>query len=138
MVGSIFVHKVKDGDDGYEVPFKVIKLELGSIVPRSSLAVDPTEGPAQAAVAMAGKDGLPDRAICREILGAIASAWFQGMPWSVTNSARPAVPMIMARWFVKREAAIKLISGWMANGVIEHVDFPGKKKVKGYRKLTEI
>ena len=138
MVGSIFVHKVKDGEDGYEVPFKVIKHELGSIVPRSSLMVDPTEGPVQAATTMAGKDGLPDKGVCREILGAIAQAWFSGAPMSVDNSARPAVQMIMARWFLKRDAVKRLLAGWMANGIIEHADFPGKKKVKGYRKLIDL
>ena len=34
MTGSMFVEKVKDGEDGVEVPFKVTKLELGGIVPQ--------------------------------------------------------------------------------------------------------
>ena len=43
MTGSIFVHKVRDGEDGWEVHFKATKIELGD--GNSSLVVDPVGAP---------------------------------------------------------------------------------------------
>jgi hypothetical protein len=136
MVGSIVVQKVKDGEDGKEFPFKVTKVELGGIVPRSSLMVDPDADPGRVEVK---GDDLPDISVCREILSALAMAWFNKMPWgSADNSARPAVRLIMARWSLKRAAVKRLLDGWMANGIIEYPIYDHKNKLSGYRKVIDL
>jgi len=136
MSGSIVIQKVKDGEDGQEFPFKVTKVDLGGIVPRSSLMVDP-DGPAKA-TAVSGGD-LPDITVCREILSAIALAWFNKMPWCKSpNGARPAVTMITGRWQLKRDAVKRLLEGWMANGIIEEDFYDKRNKLRGYRKLIDL
>jgi hypothetical protein len=140
MVGSIVLAKVKDGEDGLELPFKVTKVELPGIVPRSSLMVDP-DGVARAAGAARAfsGDGLPDILVCREILSALAMAWFNRVPWgSSSNGQRPAVRLIMARWTLKRDAVKQLLDAWMANGIIEHATLDARNRISGYRKLIDI
>jgi AAA domain len=136
MTGSIVLQKVKDGEDGLELPFKVTKVELGTIVPRSSLAVDP----AQAVFKDDGpKDGLPESNVCREILSELAAAWDRGAPWShAPNSSRPAVRLIMNRWGLERKVAQSLLDHWMVNGVIEDTIYDSRYKVSGYHKLMSI
>ena len=66
-------------------------------------------------------------------------AWFNKMPWCKSaNGARPAVDMIMGRWQLKRDTAKKLLSLWMANGVIESDVYDKKNKLSGYRKLIDL
>ena len=136
--GTMVLQKVKDGEDGVELPFKWIKVDLPGIVPRTSLVVDPAGDAKPAAAANAGGD-LPDITVCREILAALAMAWFNKMPWCKSaNGARPAVDMIMGRWQLKRDTAKKLLSLWMANGVIESDVYDKKNKLSGYRKLIDL
>jgi hypothetical protein len=136
MTGSIVLQKVKDGEDGQEFPFKVTKVTLGDIGGNTSLMLDP-DGVAKAAAAPGGD--LPDITVCREILGALAQAWFNKMPWSKSaNSDRPALVMIMNRWMLKREVAKRLMDGWLANGIIEIEIFDKKNKLSGYRKITDL
>jgi hypothetical protein len=136
MTGSIVLQKVKDGEDGQEFPFKVTKVTLGDIGGNTSLMLDP-DGMVKAAAAPGGD--LPDITVCREILAALAQAWFNKMPWSKSpNSDRPALVMIMNRWMLKREVAKRLMDGWLANGVIEIEIFDKKNKLSGYRKITDL
>ena len=134
--GSIVLQKIKDGEDGQEFPFRVVKVELGGIVPRSSLMVDPDEDPGRVEVK---GDDLPDISVCREILSALAMAWFNQMPWgSADNSSRPAVRLIVARWGLKRIAVKRLLDGWMANGIIEYEVYDLKNRLSGYRKVIDL
>jgi hypothetical protein len=141
MVGSIVLAKVKDGEDGLELPFKVTRVDLPGIVPRTSLMVDP-EGSARAAGATgatSGANGLPDTLVCREILSALATAWFQKVPWCKSaNGERPAIDMIMGRWQLKREVVKRLLRDWLANGIIEYGIYDSRKKLSGYRKLVDL
>jgi hypothetical protein len=140
MVGMVVVQKVKDGEDGQELRFVVEKVTLPGVVLRTSLVVDLNrEVDAAAAARRAPGDGLPDITVCREILAALATAWFTKAPWgSADNSQRPAVRLIMARWSLKREPVRKLLDGWMANGIIEYATLDAKNKVHGYRKLVDL
>ncbi|MET0705362.1 MAG: AAA family ATPase, partial [Tardiphaga sp.] len=135
-VGSIVLQKVKDGDDGQELPFKVNKIELGDIGGNSSLVVDP-DGDAKATSEPSGE--LPDMVVCREILAGLAQAWFMKMPWCKSvQGDRPAVTMITGRWGLKATVAKRLIDGWMANGIIEYVVYDTRKKLRGYRKVIDL
>jgi hypothetical protein len=137
MTGSIVLQKVKDGEDGVELPFKVTKLEWTTgFTSRSSLAVDPDGG---LKAAPAAGDGLPDMTVCREILAALAQAWLNKMPWCKSaNGDRPAVTMIMNRWMLKREAARRLMDGWLANGIVEYDYYDKRNRLRGYRKVTDL
>jgi hypothetical protein len=141
MAGMMVLQKVKDGEDGVELPFRVNKVDVpGGIVARTSLVVDPDGDarPASAADAAGGGD-LPDMVVCREILAAIALAWFQKMPWCKSaNGARPAVDMISGRWQLKRDVVKKLLALWLANGVIENEVYDKRNKLSGYRKLVDL
>jgi hypothetical protein len=133
MTGSIVLQKIKDGEDGQEIPFKVTKVELPGIVPRSSLMVDPATEPAKREAG----PSWPDTAICREILAVLDDQWRAGKPWCfATNSPRSATTNIMKRWRLKREVVKDILETWNANGVIEESDFDSKNHIKGYRKLT--
>jgi hypothetical protein len=99
--------------------------------------VDPT-GKAKAAAAIS-EDGLPDVTVCREILAALALAWFQKVPWcKAANGARPAVDMIVGRYQLKREVAKRLLMLWLANGIIEIDVYDKRNKLSGYRKVTDL
>jgi hypothetical protein len=122
----------------------VIKVDImDSILPRTSLVVDP-EGDARPAGAggtggATGSGGLPDITVCREILAAIALAWFQKVPWCKSaNGARPAIDMIVGRWQLNRDAVKQLLSLWLANGVIENEVYDKRNKLSGYRKLIDL
>jgi hypothetical protein len=138
--GTMVLQKVKDGEDGIEMPFKFTKIDLPGITPRTSLVVDP-EGDARpvSAAGAAGVGDLPDIAVCREILAAIALAWFQKMPWCKSaNGARPAVDMIAGRWQLKRDVVKQLLALWLANGVIENEVYDKRNKLSGYRKIIDL
>jgi len=139
-VGSIVLQKVKDGEDGLELPFKVTKVDLPGIVPRTSLVVDPTGAARAAGSGMAGGDAaMPDIVVCREILAALALAWFQKVPWCKSyNGERPAVNMIAGRWQLKKDVVKRLLELWMANGVVEIAVYDSRKKLSGYRKLIDL
>jgi hypothetical protein len=136
MTGSIVIQKVKDGEDGQEFPFKVTKIDLGGIVPRSSLAVDPSDEPLKQ---LETGPEWPDLAICREILAEIDQQWWKGAPWChATNSSRSAMSIIMNRWQLKRAVVKDMLAKWTATGVIEEVERDAKTHVKGYKKLANI
>ena len=45
LTGSIFATKIKSAEDGWEQFFRVEKIDLASIVPHSSLIVEPIDAP---------------------------------------------------------------------------------------------
>ena len=138
--GVMVLQKVKDGEDGIELPFKMTRVDLPGIVARQSLVVDP-EGDAKpaGAASAAGTDGLPDRTVCLEILAALDVAWLNKVPWCrAANGQRPAIDMIMGRWQLQREPVKRLLSLWLANGVIEIEVYDKKNKVSGYRKISNL
>lgn len=133
MTGSIVIQKIKDGEDGQELGFNVVKMELAGIVPRSSLVIDPTDRP----VSHESGRGWPDTAVCREILAAIDEQWKKGTPWChASNTSRAAVPNIMNRWSLKRNVVVDILAKWVATETIEEVELSTKTRVKGYRKLA--
>jgi hypothetical protein len=136
MVGVLFVEKVKDAADGQELPFKVTEVQVGGIVPQTSLVVDPVEGP----VPQDNADSdWPDLSICRDILVAIDEQWRKLQPWChASNSSRCAATNIMNRWNLKRSTAVDMLAKWTARGIIDEVELSSKTHVKGYRKLLGI
>ena len=73
MTGSIFVHKVRDGEDGWEMHFMATKIDLGD--GNSSLVVDPVGAPPKNS-----GSGWPSRATCKDILAELDAAWIKGAP----------------------------------------------------------
>jgi hypothetical protein len=135
MTGSITIQKVKDGEDGKELPFQVVKVPLGDIVGRSSLVVDLTDQPPK----KQGSTIWPDMNVCRQILAAIDEQWWAGKPWCFAkNTSRAAVTNIVKRWQVKREVAKDILDTWNANGVIAEQVYDPKNHLIGYRKLIDI
>ncbi|MGM4958104.1 AAA family ATPase [Bradyrhizobium sp. 604_D8_N2_3] len=133
MSGLMFVEKVRDGEDGWELHFKATKIELGG--GSASLVVEAVGAPPK----NAGGSGWPSRAVCKEILTELHAAWIKGAPWSsAPNSARSARLMIEARWKTKKGVAAQMLASWMANGIIEHTDRDKKNHVSGYRKLIDL
>jgi hypothetical protein len=139
MNGSIRAAKIKAAEDGWEQPFEVKKIDLPGIVQHTSLVLVPVQAQPQAARAAAGKGGLPDITVCREILSALALAWFQKVPWcKASNGQRPAVDMITGRWQLKRDVVKKLLADWMANGIIDIEVYDKRGKLSGYRKIIDL
>jgi hypothetical protein len=135
MVGSLLVEKVKDGTDGYEIPFKATKIEgLGGIVPQSSLVVDGLEAGAAAEAAEQYEGGTTDGVRRRDILQALHEAWEAKKPWG----AKEAIEIIMVRWRLKKTDAAQLLLDWRGFQVIEYAVYDTHTKAKGYRKCKEI
>jgi hypothetical protein len=135
MSGSIVLQKVKDGEDGKELPFQVIKVPLGDIACRSSLVVDNvSEQPLQKE-----SDEWPDRDTLRKILAAIAEQWFKKQPWCFSkNTSRNATNNIMLRWRLKRKIVDAILAEWNAHDIIAEEICDPQNHVKGYRKLTDL
>jgi len=132
MTGSIFVHKVRDGEDGWELHFKATKIELGE--GNTSLVVDPVGAPPKGS-----GSNWPSRAICKEILAELDAAWKKGAPWIYSNNtARSARRMIEAKWKTRKGVATRILDSWMANGIIEHAERDAKRHVWGYRKVIDL
>jgi hypothetical protein len=128
--GSIYVHNVKDGEDGIERVFHVKRVDLP--MGRSSLVVDGTDDKPSM---MLDERGWPGKNIEEEILTAIAQQWFKKQPWGASaNSARPAVAAIMRKWKLKRDVVKDMLATWEENGLIVEDILDLKNKVKGYRK----
>jgi hypothetical protein len=137
MTGSMVLQKVKDGEDGIELPFKVTKVDIpGGIIPRQSLVVDP-DG-ATVATRAAGPT-WPDISVCRDILAEMDRQWWAGTPWCFAiNTSRSAVVNIMNKWHLERAVVKDMLAKWTAHGVISETEQNAKTHVKGYKKLLPI
>jgi hypothetical protein len=134
--GTMVLQKVKDGEDGIELPFSVTKVDLPGIIPRTSLVVDPDGA---SAAARAAGPSWPDIAVCRDILAELDRQWWSGTPWCfATNSPRSAVTNISKKWQLKREVVKDMLASWNANGIITEIEQNAKTHVKGYKKLVSI
>jgi len=128
LTGSVFIKKVKDAEDGWEMNFKVTKVDvLTGLTPQSSLVLDRVDGPPA---------DLLGSAVRLEILTAIDDQWNRGRPWChAKNSPNNAAAHICRKWRVKRDAAEELLNEWNADGVIGEEILDPKRRIKGYRKL---
>ena len=115
LAGSIFATKIKSAEDGWEQFFRVEKIDLPGILPRSSLIVEPVDAPPKE-----DSDGWPSTAICREIITAIDEQWRSGKPWChALNSSRSAIKNISNRCEIERGLVEKMLDRWTAKQVIE-------------------
>jgi RecA/RadA recombinase len=136
MVGSVYAQKIKDDEDGWEQTFKVTKVNLAGIVPRTSLVVDSDAVPEQREGD--NKDSAPFD-IREQILRELDKAWCAGKPWShAENTARAAVNVLMKRWGLNRKIAKGILDTWLAKEIIEEAVFSTKGRVKGYRKMKDL
>ena len=134
LIGSIFATKIKSAEDGWEQFFRVEKIDLPGIVPRTSLVVCPSDAPPRDE-----GDGWPSTVVCREIIDAIDEQWRAGKPWChAPNSSRSAIPNIMNRWNLERDLVKRMLEKWNANKVIEEDVLDKKNHIKGYRKIASF
>ena len=134
LAGSIFATKIKSAEDGWEQFFRVEKIDLPGILPRSSLIVEPVDAPPKE-----DSDGWPSTAICREIITAIDEQWRSGKPWChALNSSRSAIKNISNRWEIERGLVEKMLDRWTAKQVIEEDVCDTKTHAKGYRKIASF
>ena len=134
-VGMFTAVKVKAAQDGWDQHFKVVKVQITDIGGNTSLVLEATD--ATTAGRTLDERGWPSKAVCDEILAAIAQQWFKRQPWGASpRSARPALTAIMRRWKLKRETVKDMLATWEENGLIEEDVLDPKTKVKGYRKMT--
>ncbi len=132
--GSITAVKIKAGEDGWEQPFKVTKLAVGTLAGNTSLALDPIE-----VVPRETGNGWPERDVCRQILAAIEEQWVKGEPWCYAhNTSRAATINIMKRWHLERTIVKDMLETWTANKIISEEIFNIKNQSKGYKKLLDI
>ena len=137
MEGSIYAEKIKEAQDGWDRFFKVSKIDLNTIVPRSSLVIDGTDNdqPSRDVV----KKGWPSESVQLEIIHALEEQWNKKEPWTYgANSDRFAVMHMMKRWGLKREIAKDIIETWIVREVIKLEVYDTKNKHKGFRKNTPL
>jgi len=135
MDGVLFAFKIKDAEDGWEQPFEILKVPVGTLGVQTSLVVAPIDK----APKRTPQTTWPDTHICRQVLVAIDEEWSKGRPWCFArNSSRSAIVNIMKRWQLRRDVVEDMLATWTANGVIVEELCNAQHHITGYRKLEDI
>lgn len=132
--GSIIAKKIKDAEDGWEQPFRVLTVPCGDLGGHSSLVVE------RADASTRKQAGWPGKETCRRVLAAMGEAWAQGKPWSSVQQAgeRYAPRIMVVNFDIPAKIGRNMIETWLITGVIimEIKDF--KSKLKGLRVIGTI
>jgi hypothetical protein len=134
--GSIYAKKIKDDEDGWEQPFKMIEVPLPGIVARTNVVVESDTPPEQREGGNKEKASFDVR---EQILSELHRAWSAGNAWSHNfGSSRSGVKVVMKRWGLSRNAATEVLDTWLARDIIREEVYDTKNKSKGYRKLKDL
>jgi len=140
--GIFYAEKIKAYSDKWEMPFRLVKIDLDDFGAQSSLVATSKEDPLAKAPETdfggnqeTGKE--PDMDTCKRMVEAIDAAWRGGYPWSKVRSPdsdRVAAERLSDSFNYSVEVCQKYVNIWHRNDVIVTDKWGDKGQKRGLRK----
>jgi len=115
--GEIIARKIKSAQDGWRLPFELVRKPIPNTIGGESLIARPLSEDKKP------KNKLPEKETLRRILDEMRQAWIDKNPWTLSThgraKARSAIVMMQVRYSVPEKIAQFLIDQWITNEVIK-------------------
>lgn len=129
---QLYVKKLKAGQDGFRIPFKLVKTPIGDVRGTESLVATPSE-----ATPVPTTSDWPDRLTSSAMLLAVHRAWEAGRPWSpypqAKREGRYVVDQLSRPFEMDPDLVERVVNHWLSTNVLRYEIYDAASKRKGLK-----